>query len=138
VEIFIEARNGRGLHELRVVDEFGNSGSSTSHENSLMAIVDFASTQTYRHELQVLENARRRERMKKARQRAAKARYYVRAQKNLMTMRSKRLTRTFPPVLALDWPTARQYRSLPGPDQHGYISCRGGGKKALTPLRRRS
>jgi hypothetical protein len=39
VEIFIEARNGRGLHELRVVDEFGNSDSSTTHENFMMAHV---------------------------------------------------------------------------------------------------
>ena len=39
VEIFVEARCGRGLHELRVVDEFGTSDSRTSHENSLMAHV---------------------------------------------------------------------------------------------------
>jgi hypothetical protein len=39
VEIVIEARHGRGLHHLRVVDEFGTSDSSTSHENLLMAHV---------------------------------------------------------------------------------------------------
>jgi hypothetical protein len=39
VEIFIEARCGRGLHELRVVDEWGVSDSSTSQENFLMAHV---------------------------------------------------------------------------------------------------
>lgn len=36
VEIFIEARCGRALHELRVVDEFGVSDSSTTQENFLM------------------------------------------------------------------------------------------------------
>ncbi|MFI7212025.1 hypothetical protein [Micromonospora maritima] len=36
VEIFIEARCGGALHELRVVDEFGVSDSSTSQENFLM------------------------------------------------------------------------------------------------------
>jgi len=36
VEIIAEARCGRGLHELRVADEWGTSDSSTSQENLLM------------------------------------------------------------------------------------------------------
>ena len=39
VEIIIEARHGRGLHHLRVQDEFGTSDSSTTHENFFMAHV---------------------------------------------------------------------------------------------------
>jgi hypothetical protein len=39
LEIFIEARCGLGRHELRVVDEWGVSDSSTSQENFLMAHV---------------------------------------------------------------------------------------------------
>jgi hypothetical protein len=35
VEVIIEARSGRGLHELRVSDEWGTSDSSTSQENLL-------------------------------------------------------------------------------------------------------
>lgn len=39
LEIFIEARCGLGRHDLRVIDEFGVSDSSTTHENFLMAHV---------------------------------------------------------------------------------------------------
>ncbi|MEV4536686.1 hypothetical protein AB0J82_23160 [Asanoa sp. NPDC049518] len=39
LEIFIEARCGLGRHDLRVLDEFGVSDSSTTHENFLMAHV---------------------------------------------------------------------------------------------------
>lgn len=43
-----------------------------ANTSSGWSIVDFAQTQTSRHELEVLENARRRDREKKARQRGAK------------------------------------------------------------------
>lgn len=36
VEVVIEARNGQGLHSLRVIDEWGVSDSQTSQENLLM------------------------------------------------------------------------------------------------------
>jgi hypothetical protein len=39
VELIVEARCGRGLHELRIMDEWGTSDSSTSQRNFLMAHV---------------------------------------------------------------------------------------------------
>lgn len=36
VEVVIEARNGQGLHSLRVIDEWGTSDSQTAQENLLM------------------------------------------------------------------------------------------------------